>query len=201
MANKVSGWFNSLLGKPALVSRPQPEESGDQESSKTKKINPTIVKPDVKEEDSVVSDIKNFKSFTKESLGKISTALKPYAKKGSEASSTVVAKAGGLVDKNFLRQLIRIFLILFFLLVLIFVGIRLFKVSTNGENGDGGGGGGVVVTPTPIDYQPYRPSIYNDDPEIKKLEEDISVLQGEMSSTNLRETDLNPPNLDFNISF
>lgn len=56
-------------------------------------------------------------------------------------------------------------------------------------------------SPTPVEYIPSIPSVYATDPEIVKLDEDISVLDLEIAGTQLRETTLNPPSLDFNISF
>lgn len=193
MANPISKWISALRGKPKADSKPTTGETKPPES-----ITLTEVKAPAGEEDSIAMDIKNLKTFTSKLVGKTSTFVKPYAQKGSSASTGALSKAGGLVDKGFLRKLIRVFLILLFLLILVFVAIRLFK--TTGENG-GIPGFGNQPTPTPISYQPYRPSVYADDPEIKQLEEDVNVLEGEISGTNVREMDLNPPTLDFNISF
>lgn len=195
MANPISKWFGALTGRPQPAS---PEVPEDQSKKPTETKSPEVKDAAAEEEDSVATDIKTFRSFTKRSIAKLSTMLKPYAKKGGDVSSSAATKAGEIVDKKFLRKLVRIFLILFFLLILIFVAIRLFKTSTNGGNG---GGIANQPTPTPINYEPYKPSVYADDPVIKKLEEDINVLEGEISGTNIRETDLNPPTLDFNISF
>jgi hypothetical protein len=55
--------------------------------------------------------------------------------------------------------------------------------------------------PTIPPFQRFKPSIYADDPVILKLQEDISVLDRELSNTQIKETILEPPSLDFNVTF
>jgi len=50
-------------------------------------------------------------------------------------------------------------------------------------------------------FQRFQPSIYADDPVILKLQEDVNVLDRELSNTQIKETILEPPTLDFNVTF
>jgi len=108
------------------------------------------------------------------------------------------SEAKQLVDKSFLKKLVRAFLILVFLIILTFIAFRLFRTLQEDD--------GVVVrppgiSPSPIPYQPYKPSIYAGDPEVLQLEEDINILEAELTNTNIREEQLFPPSLDFNVKF
>ena len=144
--------------------------------------------------DSVAQDIKKAKGFLGGLSSKLSKTVSPVLNKGATGAASV----GTLIDKSFLKKLIRIFFIIFFLMIVLFIAALLFReVSKNETDGITDGGS----TPTPIQYQPFNPSIYAEDPEILKLEEDINVLDRELSGTSLRETSLNPPLLDFNVSF
>jgi len=58
-----------------------------------------------------------------------------------------------------------------------------------------------VPTPTYSPYQKYKPSIYAEDPNFKKIDEGISVLENEVKNTTLEEQSLLPPNLDFDVVF
>ena len=71
------------------------------------------------------------------------------------------------------------------------------------QNGIVDRGNGVVIETTPpvVTYQPYTESIYANDPEVLRLDEDINVLGREISTTVLQDSILTPPKLDFNIKF
>lgn len=56
-------------------------------------------------------------------------------------------------------------------------------------------------SPTYSPYQKYKPSIYADDPNFKKIDEGLSVLENEVKNTTLEEKSLLPPKLDFDIVF
>ena len=61
----------------------------------------------------------------------------------------------------------------------------------------------LVAPPTPSysPYQKYKPSIYAEDPNFKKIDEGISVLQNEVNNSTLDDKTLLPPNLDFSVNF
>lgn len=179
----ISSWFGSLLGK-----RKPAQPTTGIETKIPQKSDTTAT------EDSVAQDIQSFKSF----VGKLSTQVSKSVGPSVSKSKAGVSSFGQVIDKNFLKKLVRAFLIIFFLMLVTFIGIKLFREL--GKNG-GNGGIGDGASPTPVQYQPYKPSVYADDPETLKLEEDINVLERELSGTNLRETLLNPPSLDFEVSF
>lgn len=56
-------------------------------------------------------------------------------------------------------------------------------------------------TPTYSPYQKYKPSIYAQDTNFKKIDEGINVLGNEVKNTTLEEQILLPPNLDFDVHF
>lgn len=57
----------------------------------------------------------------------------------------------------------------------------------------------TVPTPTYSPYQKYKPSIYADDANFKKIDEGISVLGNEVKNTPLEDKSLLPPTLDYNV--
>lgn len=58
-----------------------------------------------------------------------------------------------------------------------------------------------VPTPTYSPYQKYKPSIYADDPNFKKLDEGINVLENELKNIVFEEKSLLPPTLDYEVIF
>lgn len=56
-----------------------------------------------------------------------------------------------------------------------------------------------IPTPTYSPYQKYKPSIYADDVNFKKIDEGINVLSNEVKNTPLEDRSLLPPSLDMNI--
>ncbi len=186
-----------LLGKKEEPTVPKAEEVKPNESKGSDEIE--ISREEM--EDSVATDIKKFKKIAKGVFSNVSTNVAPYAAKGAMGSSKALKKAGELVDQNFLKKLVRLFLILLFLAILVFVVINLFKSGGNGNGKDGGNGSEPTPTPTPAAFIPNKPSVYADDPEIKKFMEDIVILEQEISGTNIREPVPYPPTLDFDISF
>ena len=131
--------------------------------------------------DSVTQDIQNLKSFV--------------GKNKEKFLSRIFPNQG--IGRKFIGIFIKLTLVIIFILTVVFVATKLFKnVSQNGriENG-------VAETPTPLYYRPFKPSLWADDPEIKRLDEEINVLEREISGTNIKESSLNPPSLDFDIDF
>lgn len=55
-------------------------------------------------------------------------------------------------------------------------------------------------SPTYSPYQKYKPSIYAQDPNFKKIDEGINVLGNEVKNTTLEENTLLPPSLDFDVN-
>ena len=61
----------------------------------------------------------------------------------------------------------------------------------------------LVTPPTPTysPYQKYKPSVYAEDPNFKKIDEGMNVLYNEVEHTSLDDQTLTPPSLDFKIDF
>jgi len=182
--NALSNWLNSLMGKPAnqkskiannTKTTPKPEADSSQEQGV--------------ERDRVHQDLINVKNFIRKSTtstkGKISKTI------------TDVSPSQKDLFKNILNKIIKILIIFAILLITIYLGKALYEKFKPQEDYNIPSD----VSPTPQTYQPYKPSMWADDPEVLLLEEDISVLKQEIGGANIREGRLNPPNLDFDISF
>lgn len=195
----VSGWFSALTGKakPAAGSEVPKETPKDKSEAGNNKISA--------EEDSVVQDIKSFKKF----INKTFTSLKNSYKKpvvGQTDKGAVSNQAPKkFVDKGSLKKILSILVVLLILIALLYAGSFIFKKTKEStlekEEGNQEGQEVVYVSPSPIEYIPYKPSVYSQDPEVINLEEEIKVLEKELTTTNIREDKLNPPSLDFNIKF
>ena len=120
-------------------------------------------------------------------------------RKSSAASSSKISNA-------LLGKIIRIFIILVLLFMLVFVLFSIFKMISGGGNSGNNVGQDPIttsptVTPTPVDYEPYVPSVYSKDPEVLQIEEDVSVLDAELFRSDIGDPMIKPPNLDYNIRF
>jgi len=64
-------------------------------------------------------------------------------------------------------------------------------------------GGGVELTPSfvPEAGETQSTSVYADDPEIRNIEERLEKINENFGNMNIREDDLRPPGLDFNVVF
>jgi hypothetical protein len=186
--NIISGgkkWLYSLFGKT-------PTEEANQASG-------TEAPQESREpqEDSVASDIKMFKDFAEKSFEKTKTILTPFAKKGVSSATGASKAVSSSVDNKFIKTLIRSFLIIFFAIVLIFIAVYLFRMLKQ-ENGSVPTGS---TSTTPVPFAPSKPSVYAQDAEVLKLEEDINILERELTTVNIKEDGINPPKLDFDIKF
>lgn len=193
-------WIRSLTGKP------QPKKQSAPAAPATAPIagSPApVAKPATKSDDSVSQDLAAFKKLVGQVSQKVSANVAPAIEKRAAATGVAVTKLSNSGNKGLIKKILKIFFIILILLLLVFAAIKLFS-------GKGGGGlgskatptlGPATSTPTPIVYEPPAKSVYADDPVILKLEQDINVLTREIAGTNIKETQLNPPSLDFNVSF
>lgn len=189
MIGGAKKWLFALIGKPL------PENSQVQDGNVQK--NP--LQNQEPQEDSVDGDIKMFKSFVNKGVGMVKTYLTPFAKKGTESVTNTTFAVKSSVDNKFIKIAVRSFIIIFFLIILIFVALYLFgrlKKEVEIVSPDN-----PVETPTPASFNPYKPSVYADDPEILILDEEINLLEGDIRGETIRESGINPPSLDYNISF
>jgi len=178
-------WFNKLLGKQV---------------KKEEVVQPvTQKKAEVVQEDSIKEDIKNARVFLKEKFVKFSIEARPVLEKGKETSDIALKKTKEVVDISFTRKLVRILMIIIGISVAIFVVIRLFYAAkSNVENQNGGN---PAVNPTIPPYTPTNPSLYADDKELLKIEEDMRVLLSEISGKKLEDDSIKPPDLDMDVNF
>jgi hypothetical protein len=56
-------------------------------------------------------------------------------------------------------------------------------------------------TPTPMTHEVYKPSVYAEDSEVLEVEGKVNDLEGELDRTDLKESSLNPPSLNFDVVF
>ena len=177
-------WIYTLMGKTL------PAEENKVAADETQE-------PQEVREDSVANDMKSFKEFAKKSVEKTKTVLSPFAKKSVTSATDASKVVSTSVDNKFIKILIRTFLILFFIIVLVFIAFYLFRTIQE-ENGvvrtDG-------VSVTPVPFAPYKPSVYAQDPEVLRLEEEINILERELARVSVKEDGINPPKLDYDISF
>jgi len=186
----VGAWFSALLGKSPQVGglvKTQPPKT-DGELSVT----------DLSKEDSVKEDFALLGKFLAKFKSKADKKVAPLKEAGSQKLDSLVGVSGDISDKPFYKNLLKIFFSVFILLILIFVGATLFN-TLKGERREAPVAG--ELTPTPIPFEPTAPSVYAKDEVILQMEEDISVLEKELARVTLRENNLNPPRLDFNVNF
>lgn len=147
--------------------------------------------------DQLTADMKKVKDLKNNLAGKIRSTLFPAV---SENIPTVVNVKFSIKDKldpDLIKKLGRGLAIVLLLLALYPIGSSIFKsVIKDRESGDGG-----VPTPSVGPFRPYKPSIYADDEQVLQMEEDIKVLDRELSTSQLKDSILTPPVLDFDISF
>ena len=181
-------WLYTLLGKSP------PAEADSTAGVETVQ---EIRGPVGSQEDSIAGDIKIFKDLIKKGVDGTKTILSPFAKKGVESTVATTKAVTGSVDSKFIKIAVRSFIVIIFAIILIYIASFLFKrlreEKTVSQNG------GAPVTQVP--YEPFKPSVYANDPEVLILEEEIGILERELYGVNIKEDGIKPPQLDWNISF
>ncbi|MBU0569407.1 hypothetical protein KKB40_01335 [Patescibacteria group bacterium] len=150
-----------------------------------------------KQEDSVKKDLGFLNNLTSGITANITSKFKLLTAKGVKGFSGARVFLQGIIDKNFLKKLLKIFFVILFLLILIFVGIKLFSLLKENGSEDSV----LQTTSPPAVYQPYQPSVYAKDAEVLKLEADLGILEKEMAGFNLKDSVMSLPSLDFEVSF
>lgn len=194
----LSWWINSLTGKPQARKVQPPTAQAP--SAQGAQVPPPSASNIPAAEDSVSQDIESLRKLVGKFSQGVSKSVTPAVSKGMETSSQKASSFANKVDKKFLRRILQIFFVIVFLMVAAFIGIKLFK-GLPPKEGPNTAAPSTVTTPTPLTYVPFKPSIYAQDEVTLKLEQDIDVLTREISGTNIKETQLNPPALDYNVSF
>ena len=179
--------------------------------------------------DSVSQDVNTFKKFISDLTGKVQKKVEPIAKQSVEKSKNALAKKSteapsditaskktektndaittsstNAIDKvkskfNFgtVKKLMGVVLGAMFIIIIGIVAIGLYTKLQKPQTAPTK----VEPSPTPPTYQTFKPSVYAKDPEVLKIEENLDILNREMDTTNLKEDNLLPPKLDFDISF
>lgn len=181
-------WLYVLFGKTPLVSVSNMAE---------KVASKDLQKPQEIQEDSVAGDIRMLKNLIAKIIEKIGIVIAPYTKKGISVVGGVTGNVSLPVDSKFIKTLVRIFLIALFAIVLIFIAVYLFNTLKKEYQIDQA----TTINVTPAPFDPGRASVYAQDPEVLKLEEDINILERELNRINIKEEDVSLPGLDWNISF
>ncbi|MEK7525886.1 MAG: hypothetical protein AAB546_00205 [Patescibacteria group bacterium] len=151
----------------------------------TQPIVPEGVNQPVVPQDAVVQDISKLKGFIQK--------LKQRIKEKRQASESVP-----VVNKN---KLLMISLAVFVVLCILLVAASMYKSLSNGKK--------VVSVPTPIPEVVINatptsivvPSRYATDSAVLELEKSINEVDGQLSGTQIKESQLTPPTFDFAITF
>jgi len=216
IGSKVSGglswWIGSLMGKPTAGKAPSipqqaPNRVAQTQPSQAVPAPVTTEKPQNPApggEDSISQDVQALRKLVGGFSSKITSKVTPVVKEGISGTSRAADSFGKKVGPKFMTKILRIFFVIIFVVIIAFVASKLFS----GQGGNGGGLGNSTptqfqseATPTSVFYNPPKASIYASDESILKLEEDINVISREVESTVLKETQLVPPTLDFNVNF
>ena len=88
-----------------------------------------------------------------------------------------------------------VFLVVFFLGFILILGLvqKRFGVENNHLT--------AKSTPTPLREKTFPPSKYATDSAILEIQQNLVLIEKDLSETDLYETSLNPPVLDMRVSF
>lgn len=174
--NSFASWINSLLGRSKMDVKKM-EEAVNKAPSQEKGP-----QSEYKGEDSVAADFFKFKEFLSALFSKVGQKVPKTTSKSLRIPSGIL----------------KFLIFLLIVIVLILVAVNLFKKAK--ENG-GETPFFSQETPTPGTFNPIKPSVYTDDPEVLELEEEINVIEKELTAVNIKEERLGIPLLDFKVDF
>lgn len=187
----LSAWFAMLMGKPRSSFK-------SQQTTQTEQVKPTMPDP----EDPVARDIAAAKEASKKVFSAVEEKIKPIVdKEKSDASgkfTNIIAMSKNMLTPATIKK-IGIGLAV---LVLVILAVSILPgMITKVRNGQVSVDINTTSTPTPAEFRPTQPSMYANDKTILELEESLNILDKQINSTNIRETTLTPPELDFTVSF
>jgi hypothetical protein len=196
----LTSWIGNLTGHPKVKKTPSKQQTSTSAQPQQPQGQAPLGQPlQPTSEDSVAEDMKKLKKLVGKLSANVEKSVEPVVQKGSSKAS-----AFGKANQGFLRTVLKIFFVVILLIIVAYIGMQFFKKLPGGDGGEvtpTPEESTMTVTPTPIVYNPTKPSVYAQDPVVLKLEEDVDVLTREISRTNIKETQLNPPALDYAISF
>ena len=149
------------------------------------------------EGDQIAVDIKKAKEIKEQIVQKVQQQLQPVVSQAVPKITNAAQPVKDMFAGKLIKKILRITAIVILIIIFLYI-ISLFakNLRQNGEVALNG-----LPTPTLAPYLPYNPSVYAEDDLVLKLEEDIKVLDRELSTTQLKENILTPPTLDFDINF
>ncbi len=188
-------WINALLGRPNIpvYLDPDLQQFADTEvigASSTMPI-PALGESVPNTEDPIAHDLARVKSVFSQVSNNVGDKFK-----GDQNNQIEQA-----LKKNRFKKFLPFVGVFLILLIIIAVGVSILdrrlvnptQTSTPTVS---------QASPTPQEFIPQtEPSIYANDAEVQKLDEETRVLDGEVTRLQLRESTLNPPILDFNVNF
>jgi len=140
------------------------------------------------QDDQITVDIKKAKEFKDEIVGKVKEQISPVVSQATPKITSAAQPVKSLFKGEFIKKILKIAAILFLIIIFLYI-ISLFvkNIRENGEISQNG-----LPTPTLIPYLPYNPSVYADDELVLELEEDINVLDRELSPNLGKQSSLHP---------
>jgi hypothetical protein len=208
-------WVNMLMGKSTatkntISSNSDNKKVATEDTTKpdvkddAQKVNKNVPQPIPESGNSVIDDFNKIRSFTQKFTSAAEEKAAPLIQKGKAESAVIGASAGKVVDTSFIRKIIKILVVILAVMLIIYIAFKLFgnsNIKLPGITGQSTLTPSDSVSVTPFDLHQVTNSIYAKDPEVLKIEENIKVLHGELNNTELKDSSLNPPNVDFNVSF
>ena len=117
---KVTGalrtWYDLFMGRPRYRKQAGPEVA--EMKRQRKAISP--------EEDSITKDLRNVFGFFGKVFGKATQNIKPSPQKTGKGSPQTAAQ---IASQGFFVKVVRLFIILVFLMIIVFIGVRIFRVK------------------------------------------------------------------------
>jgi len=154
-------------------------------------------------EDPLTGDLAKAGNLIKGLTSKLQKTAEPMTTQVQATASQMQTNANAFVKTDKFKKIIPILIFGVVILIIVLAVIILApKVLQNIKNGSKEPTQ-IVSEPTitPAEYTPEVPSVYATDEDVLKLEEQILTLDREVVGTQVKETTLNPPGLDFNINF
>lgn len=147
-----------------------------------------------------------------EEIRDVQKSVKDIPKKAVSSATTAVEQSASKVGRglpiNLNSKLLKIMAIVLAVFIVLLVIGKLYQTIKNSSKKQAESPTMTqeeTVTPTTKFVISVTPklgeSVYANDPVIAEIEEELEILENEISKNPLRESLLIPPTLDFNISF
>ena len=196
----IGWWFKSLIGRQS--SRPTTgtkKVNNVQEKPQSATFNQSSQKP-IYTSDSVASDIQVVKKLFGVFKTKVSKTTSPAVAQSEAVVGDITERLKKTkVKGSMVKKTLVVGITFITVLIILAAGLKVLK-----KNGVLPGETPVPTTqptPTASEYLPTTPSVYSQDPTILLIEENLRVLDREIFFQPIEDTTLDPPELDFNISF